>query len=52
MSDTKRAFMESFRKPLPGLYSAVIQELLVQQHLFRFNADYKYSEVRRQGRGL
>ncbi|GAB4813007.1 hypothetical protein N2152v2_000053 [Parachlorella kessleri] len=45
VADTKRAFMENFRRPLPGLYNNVIQELLVQQHLFRWNADYKYSEV-------
>lgn len=49
VSDTKRAFMENFRKPLPGLYNNVIQELLVQQHLFRWNADYKYSEVEALG---
>lgn len=49
VSETKRAFLESFRKPLPSLYSTVIQELLVQQHLFRFNSKYQYSEVEALG---
>jgi photosystem II biogenesis protein Psp29 len=45
VADTKAKFFESFRKPLPGLYSGVIGELLVQQHLFRWNKSYSYNEV-------
>ncbi len=46
MGDTKRKFLEKFKRPLPGLYSTVLQEFLVQSHLFRYNASYKYNEVR------
>ncbi len=46
MADTKRKFYEAFRKPVPGLYNNIIQELLVQQHLMRFNRTYRYDEVR------
>lgn len=45
VADAKAAFMNTFSKPLPGIYSTVIFELLVQQHLFRWNVNYKYSEV-------
>ena len=46
VADTKRKFYEAFRKPVPGLYNNIIQELLVQQHLMRFNRTYRYDEVR------
>ena len=46
MADAKLRFTEAFKKPLPALYSTVVQELLVQQHLFRWNKGYKYTEVR------
>jgi photosystem II biogenesis protein Psp29 len=45
VSDTKAAFTRAFSRPLPGIYSTVLQELLVQQHLFRFNKTYQYNEV-------
>lgn len=45
VADAKVAFMNAFSKPLPGIYSTVIFELLVQQHLLRWNKNYKYSEV-------
>lgn len=45
VSDAKMRFMQSFKRPLPGLYSTIVQELLVQQHLFRWNKGYQYSEV-------
>lgn len=45
VADAKAAFSAAFPRPLPGLYSTVIQELLVQQHLFRWNASYQYTEV-------
>jgi hypothetical protein len=46
VADAKLRFTEAFKKPLPALYSTVVQELLVQQHLFRWNKGYKYTEVR------
>lgn len=45
MADTKAAFLEGFKRPLPGIYSTVIQELLVQQHLFRWNVTYSYNAI-------
>lgn len=45
MADAKQRFTEAFKRPLPAIYSTVVQELLVQQHLFRWNATYQYSEV-------
>lgn len=45
VADAKQSFVTAFPKPLPAIYSTVIQELLVQQHLFRWNKNYKYSEV-------
>lgn len=45
MSDTKQAFYENFKKPVAPVYNTVIQELLVQQHLVRWNSTYQYDEV-------
>ncbi len=49
VADTKRRFYEAFRKPVPGFYNNIIQELLVQQHLMRYNRKYRYDEVRLGG---
>lgn len=45
VADAKMKFIGAFKKPLPGLYSTIVQELLVQQHLFRWNKKYQYNEV-------
>lgn len=45
VADAKQAFLQAFPKPLPAIYSTVVLELLVQQHLYRWNKNYKYSEV-------
>jgi len=45
VADTKRKFMEAFRKPIPAMYNTVIQELLVSQHFVRYNINYQYDEV-------
>lgn len=45
VADAKLKFTTAFKKPLPAIYSTVVQELLVQQHLFRWNRQYQYSEV-------
>lgn len=42
---TKRAFLDAYRRPVPSIYSNVIQELLVQQHLMRYNATYQYDGI-------
>ena len=46
MADTKRKFYEAFRRPVAGIYNTVIQELLVQQHIMRYNRAYSYDAVR------
>lgn len=45
VADTKASFIRSYRKPIPSIYSNVIQELLVQQHLMRYSATYTYDPV-------
>lgn len=45
VADTKGAFIRDYRKPIPSIYSNVIQELLVQQHLMRYNATYTYDPI-------
>ncbi len=49
VADTKAKFMSCFKKPLPSLYSTVVLELLVQQHLFRHNESYSYTPVQALG---
>ena len=46
VSDTQAAFLKAYPRPLPGLYDTIIQELLVVQHLIRFQKRYQYSSVR------
>lgn len=45
VSETKRKFRETYPKPISGIYDAVVQELLVQQHLIRYNKRYSYNPV-------
>ncbi|KAH7285079.1 hypothetical protein KP509_33G011500 [Ceratopteris richardii] len=45
VSDTKSAFLRRYSKPVPSVYNNVIQELLVQQHIMRYNQTYKYDAV-------
>lgn len=45
VADAKAAFLSKFSKPLPALYSTVVLELLVQQHIYRWSTRYAYSEV-------
>ena len=51
VSDTKKKFFDSYRKPVAHMYSTVVLELLVQQHFVRFGKNYRYNEVRRAHRG-
>ena len=45
MADTKAKFYNKYKKPLPAVYNTVIQELLVQQHILRYNKNYSYDVV-------
>ena len=46
MSETKKKFIEAYRRPIPAIYNTVIQELIVQMHFIRFAQGYEYNEVR------
>jgi hypothetical protein len=48
VSETKRRFIQGYRKPIAGLYDSVMQELLVQMHFVRHNTRYEYNEVRKR----
>jgi hypothetical protein len=45
VADTKRKFLEAYRRPIPPIYNTVVQELLVQQHFIRYGVAYAYNEV-------
>jgi len=45
VSDTKKKFLEAYPKPIPALYSTIVQELLVQHHLIKFGAKFEYDKV-------
>ncbi|VAH44889.1 unnamed protein product [Triticum turgidum subsp. durum] len=37
--------LKSYKRPIPSIYSTVLQELLVQQHLMRYKSTYQYDPV-------
>ena len=41
VADTKAKFYRAFSTPIPSIYNNVILELLVQQHLMRYNKKYQ-----------
>jgi len=45
VADTKAKFMEAYNKPVNPMYSTVVNELLVQQHLWRYQKRYQYDPV-------
>lgn len=45
VSETKLNFLKAYKRPIPSVYSAVLQELLVQQHLMRYKRTYQYDAV-------
>ncbi|CAD6223504.1 unnamed protein product [Miscanthus lutarioriparius] len=45
VAETKLNFLKSYKCPIPSIYSAVLQELLVQQHLMRYKRTYQYDPV-------
>ena len=45
VADTKERFLQAYSSPIPAMYSPVVQELLVQQHLQRYNANYVYNPL-------
>ncbi|KAG8099679.1 hypothetical protein GUJ93_ZPchr0013g37766 [Zizania palustris] len=45
VAETKLNFLKSYKRPIPSIYSTVLQELLVQQHLMRYKRTYQYDSV-------
>ncbi|KAF8664469.1 hypothetical protein HU200_054643 [Digitaria exilis] len=45
VAETKQNFLKSYKRPIPSIYSTVLQELLVQQHLMRYKRTYQYDPV-------
>ncbi len=45
VSDTKRAFLQSFPKPVKSVYRRVVDELLVELHLLTVDRTYRYSPI-------
>jgi len=45
VAETKLNFLKSYKRPIPSIYSTVLQELLVQQHLMRYKRTYQYDAV-------
>jgi len=45
VSDTKAKFISTYQAPIPAVFNTVVQELLVSQHLSRYNTKYSYNAV-------
>ncbi|ABT14583.1 hypothetical protein NY2A_b184R [Paramecium bursaria Chlorella virus NY2A] len=45
VSDTKRIFYANYKKLLLPMYNTPIQNMLVKQHIHRYNKNYTYSDV-------
>nr|GLL22950.1 protein THYLAKOID FORMATION1, chloroplastic [Ipomoea trifida] len=45
VAETKTNFLRAYKRPIPSVYSTVIQELIVQQHLMRYKKSYQYDPV-------
>ena len=45
VSDTKRAFYTHHARPITSVYRRVVEELMVEMHLLRVNADFVYDPV-------
>jgi len=45
VSDTKRIFYTNYKKLLLPMYNTPIQNMLVKQHICRYNANYRYSDL-------
>lgn len=45
VSETKRKFLDAYKRPISSMYNTVLQELLVQMHFIRYNINYEYNEI-------
>lgn len=49
VADTKAKFIQAYNKPIPAVYNTVLQEMIVLQHMSRYQKNYKYSAVQALG---
>jgi hypothetical protein len=45
VSETKAKFLQNYARPIPSIYSTVVNELLVQMHFITYGIKYQYNEV-------
>lgn len=45
VSDTKRAFYNTYTRPVNSIYRRVVEELMVEMHLLAVNVDYRYDPI-------
>ncbi|KAJ0705930.1 putative protein Thf1 [Helianthus annuus] len=45
VSATKLKFLNAYKRPIPSIYNTVLQELIVQQHLMKYQKTYRYDAV-------
>ncbi|MGB3534475.1 MAG: photosystem II biogenesis protein Psp29 [Microcoleaceae cyanobacterium] len=45
VSDTKRAFYSIHTRPVNSIYRRVVEELMVEMHLLKVNADFQYDPI-------
>ena len=45
VSDTKRAFYNSFNRPIVSVYRRIIEELMVEMHLLSVSSDFVYDAL-------
>jgi len=49
VSETKAAFISAYPKPIPAMFNTVLQEMIVMQHMTRYNAKYTYNSIQALG---
>ncbi|KAE8711787.1 Protein THYLAKOID FORMATION1 [Hibiscus syriacus] len=45
VSETKSSFLKAYKRPIPSVYNAVLQELIVLHHLMRYKKTHRYDPV-------
>lgn len=49
IADSKQLFYTSYNRPIPAMFNGLIQELLCDCHLSRYNVKYRYSGLQALG---
>jgi photosystem II biogenesis protein Psp29 len=45
VSDTKRAFFNTYTRPVNSIYRRIVEELMVEMHLLGVNEDFRYDPI-------